>query len=71
MDECCHRFSADKLLVLTVLTVLLISAARPTRHGYSPKQKHMVPGWNKDVSEKQKAARQAYLYWIENHKHKS
>ena len=33
----------------------------------SPKQKHNVPGWNKDVREKHKAARQAYLYWIDNH----
>ena len=37
----------------------------------SPKQKHNVPGWNKDVREKHKAARQAYLYWIDNHKPKS
>ena len=37
----------------------------------SPKQKHNVPGWNKDVREKYKAARQAYLYWIDNHKPKS
>ena len=37
----------------------------------SPKQKHNVPGWNKDVREKRKAARQAYLYWIGNHKPKS
>ena len=33
----------------------------------SPKQKHNVPEWNKDVREKHKAARQAYLYWIDNH----
>jgi len=37
----------------------------------SPKQKYNVPGWNKDVTEKHKAARQAYLYWIDNHKSKS
>jgi len=37
----------------------------------SPQQKRNVPGWNKDVREKHKAARQAYLYWIENHKPKS
>jgi len=37
----------------------------------SLKQKHNVPGWNKDVREKHKAARQAYLYWIDNHKSKS
>ena len=37
----------------------------------SPKQKHNVPGWTKDVREKHKAARQAYLYWIDNHKPKS
>jgi len=37
----------------------------------SPKQKHNVPGWNKDVREKHEAARQAYLYWIDNHKPKS
>ena len=37
----------------------------------SPKQKHNVPGWNKGVREKHKAARQAYLYWIDNHKPKS
>ena len=37
----------------------------------SPKQKHNAPGWNKDVREKHKAARQAYLYWIDNHKPKS
>ena len=37
----------------------------------NPKQKHNVPGWNKDVREKHKAARQAYLYWIDNHKPKS
>ena len=37
----------------------------------SPKQKHNVPGWNKDVRENHKAARQAYLYWIDNHKPKS
>ena len=37
----------------------------------SPKQKHNVPGWNKDVREKHKAARQAYIYWIDNHKPKS
>ena len=37
----------------------------------SPKQKHNVPGWNKDVREKHKAARQAYLYWTDNHKPKS
>jgi len=36
----------------------------------SPQQKRNVPGWNKDVREKHKAARQAYLYWIENHKPK-
>ena len=37
----------------------------------NPKQKHNVPGWNKDVRKKHKAARQAYLYWIDNHKPKS
>ena len=37
----------------------------------SPKQKYNIPGWNMDVREKHKAARQAYLYWIDNHKHKS
>ena len=37
----------------------------------SLKQKHNVPGWNKNVREKHKAARQAYLYWIDNHKPKS
>ena len=37
----------------------------------SPKQKHNVPRWNKDVREKHKAARQSYLYWIDNHKPKS
>jgi len=37
----------------------------------SPKQKHNVPGWNKDVREKHKATRRAYLYWIDNHKPKS
>jgi len=37
----------------------------------SPKQQHNVPGWNKDVREKHKAARRAYLYWIDNHKPKS
>jgi len=38
----------------------------------SPQQKHKVPGWNKDVREKHKAARRAYLYWIDNnHKPKS
>ena len=37
----------------------------------SPKQKHNVLGWNKDVREKHKAVRQAYLYWIDNHKPKS
>jgi len=37
----------------------------------SPKQKHNVPAWNKDVREKHKAARQAYLYWIGNHQPKS
>ena len=28
----------------------------------NPKQKHNVLGWNKDVREKHKAARQTYLY---------
>jgi len=37
----------------------------------SSKQKHNVPGWNKDVREKHKAARRAYLYWFDNHKPKS
>ena len=37
----------------------------------NPKQKHNVPGWNKDVREKHKAARQAYSCWIENHETKS
>ena len=37
----------------------------------SPKQKHNLPRWNKDVREKHKAARRAYLYWIDNHKPKS
>ena len=37
----------------------------------SPKQKHNVSGWNKDVREKHKTAWQAYLYWIDNHKPKS
>jgi len=27
--------------------------------------------WNKDVREKHKAARQAYLYWIDHHEPKS
>ena len=37
----------------------------------SPKQKHNVRGWNKDIREKHKAARRAYLYWIDNRKPKS
>jgi len=37
----------------------------------SPKQKHSVPGWNKDVKKKHKAARRAHLYWIDDHKPKS
>ena len=37
----------------------------------SPKQKHNIPWWNKDVREKHKAARKACLYWIDNHKPKS
>jgi len=37
----------------------------------SRKQKHNVPGWNKDVRENHKAAPQTYLYWIDNHKPES
>jgi len=37
----------------------------------SPQQKHNVSGWNKDLREKNKDPRQAYLYWIDNHKPKS
>jgi len=37
----------------------------------SPKEKRNVPGWNKDVRDKHEATRQAYLYWIDNHKPKS
>jgi len=31
----------------------------------SPKQKHNVPGWNKDVREKNKATWWAYLYILD------
>jgi len=37
---------------------------------YSPRQKHNVPRWNKDVAEKHKASPQAYWYWMDDHKPK-